>query len=271
MRALRANAIAVALAAVSASAVAAGTDLRPSNRSEAIALSQAAVGRPLGGHTLRDTSRRRVDLADLDGRPLVINLVYTACSQACPLIVQNLYPAVEAAQEALGEDAFTVATIGFDSRNDTPERMRAFARSQGVDLPNWLFLSADQPTVDRLAADLGFAITPSAQGFDHLAQVSVIDPEGRVYRQIYGGAFEAPALVEPLKELVYGTRSGWTTVDGLINRVRLFCTLYDPRSGRYRFDWSGFIGIAIGVLSLSGVALFVLREWRRTGHRRSGA
>lgn len=237
----------------------------------ALEASQAALGRTLADHAFRDTSHRPVRLADFRGRPLVVNLVYTACSQACPLVVQTLYPAVEAAQDALGETAFAVATIGFDARNDTPERMRAFARAQGVDLPNWVFLSADQTTIDRLAAELGFTITPSAQGLDHVAQVSVIDPEGRVYRQIYGGAFEVPALVEPLKELVFGARSGWTTLDGLINRVRLFCTLYDPRSDRYRFDWSVFIGIAIGAASLAGVAIFVLREWRRAGHQRSGA
>ena len=59
-----------------------------------------------------------------------------------------------------------------------------------------------------------------------------------MYRQIYGGVFEAPALVEPLKDLVYGRRSDWASLEGLINRVRLFCTLYDPRTGGYRFDYS---------------------------------
>lgn len=250
--------IALLLAAMDPAGAADAPDQRT-----ALDTSQAALGRALGEHTFRDTERRPVRLADLRGRPLVLNLVYSACSQACPIVIQTLYPAVDAAQEALGEDAFTVATIGFDARNDTPERMRAFARAQGVDLPSWLFLSADQATVDRLAADLGFTITPSAQGFDHVAQVSVLDQDGRVYRQIYGGAFEVPALVEPLKELVFGVRSGWATLDGVINRVRLFCTLYDPRSGRYRFDWSVFIGIAIGAVSLFGVALFLVREWRR--------
>jgi protein SCO1/2 len=94
---------------------------------------------------------------------------------------------------------------------------------------------------------------------------TVIDQEGVIYRQIYGGVFEAPALVEPLKDLVYGRRSDWTSVAGLINRVRLFCTLYDPRTGSYRFDYSPFVGMAIGFVALAGVAGFALREWRRSG------
>ena len=66
-----------------------------------------------------------------------------------------------------------------------------------------------------------------------------------------------------LRSLVLGRTSAWASVDGLIDRIKLFCTLYDPRSGRYRFDYSLFIAIAIGLACLSGVAIFLVREWRR--------
>ena len=55
------------------------------------------------------------------------------------------------------------------------------------------------------------------RGFDHLAQTTVIDAHGRIYRQVYGDAFAVPALVEPLKDLALGSRprgpssaTGWT-------------------------------------------------------------
>jgi len=233
----------------------------------ALRVSQATIGNRLGNHAFYDTDHRPVRLADFGGKPLVVTLVYTGCSHACPIVIQNLYPAIAAAQEVLGADALAVATIGFDARNDTPERMRAFARSRGVDLPNWHFLSTDQATVDRLAEELGFVVYPSPQGFDPLAQTTIIDAEGEVYRQVDGGAFEVPAVVEPLKDLVLGRASSWTSLDGLLNRVRLFCTLYDPRTERYRFDYSVLIGAAIGLVSLSVVALVVIREWRRSGQR----
>ena len=237
----------------------------------ALRTGQAAIGRELGEHTLWDTDGRRVRLADLRGRPLVLNLVYTSCSGLCPTVVQTLDGAVAAAQEALGADRFAVLTIGFDSRNDTPERMRAFARAQGIDRPGWRFLSGDAKTIEALAGEVGFVVYPAAQGFDHMALTTIVDPEGRVYRQIYGSSFEPPALVEPLKELVFGRRSAWTSVDGLINRIRLFCTLYDPRTGSYRIDYAPFIGMAIGLVALAGIAGFLIREWRRTGRPQPGA
>jgi protein SCO1/2 len=117
-----------------------------------------------------------------------------------------------------------------------------------------------------LTETLGFVYFPSAKGFDHLTQTSVVDAEGRIYRQVYGETFEAPFLVEPLKDLVFGRRSDYTSVDGLINRLKLFCTLYDPAAGRYRFDYSVFIGAGIGFLSLvvlgTILARAILRERR---------
>jgi protein SCO1/2 len=235
------------------------------DEADALRISQAAIGNRLGDLSFRDTSRQPVALADFRGKPLIVNLVYTGCSQSCPVVVQTLYDAVVSAQATFGEDAFAVATIGFDPRHDTPEQMRAYARSQGVDLANWRFLSGDPTTIARLAEQIGFVMVPSPQGFDHMAQTTIVDQDGIIYSQIYGAGFAVPAIVEPLKDLVFGRRTDWTSLDGLLNRVRLFCTLYDPRTERYRFDYAVVIGAAIGFASLSAILVVLVREWRRSG------
>ena len=230
----------------------------------AIAYSQAAVGRELGDYSFLDTGRRPVQLAAYRGKPLVVNMVFTACADSCPIVVQTLQDAVAVARDSLGTDSFSVVTIGFDTRGDTPERMRAFAHGQGVDLANWAFLSSDTGTMERLVENLGFIYFPSPRGFDHLAQTTVVDAEGRIYRQVYGATFNAPALVEPLMELVFGRRAEAGAVTNLVNRIRLFCTYYDPNSQRYRFDYSIFIAFAIGAASLLGMAGLLLRAWWRS-------
>ena len=233
----------------------------------ALAYSQDAIGRSVTSIDLLDGARNRRSLAEFQGRPLVLNMIFTGCAHSCPLIVQNLYRAVDNAHETFGEDAFSVVTIGFDTDIDTPEQMRAYARSQGVDLPGWHFLSADRDTVEQLTREVGFIYFPSPKGFDHIAQVSLLDPEGRVYHQVYGDNFAPPALVEPMKQLISGLPANRLSLDGLVERVRLFCTLYDPASGRYRFDWSLFVGLTIGALALLGIgavlARALLREFRR--------
>lgn len=237
----------------------------------ALETSQAAVGRAVGDHAFTDSHGRHVRLGAYQGKPLVVSLVYTSCVDFCPTISKALGDAVDAAVSAFGRDAFSVVTVGFDARADTPSRMRAFARSHGLSAPNWSFLSADADTIHRLSDDLGFTFFPSAKGFDHLSQTTLIDPEGRVYRQVYGTDFAPPSLVEPMKELIFKRRSELTSVDGLINRVRLFCTIYDPASGRYRFDYSLFITLIVGTLSLGAVAAVTVRAWWRSRRLRGGA
>ena len=235
----------------------------PADRSAAIAYSQGAIGRPLTDYGFLDTQRRPVRLSDYRGKPLVVNMVFTACSDSCPIVVQTRAKAVDVAQEAVGKGAFSVVTIGFDARDDTPDRMRAFAHAQGVDLPNWTFLSGDAVAIEGLAENLGFIYFPSSRGFDHLAQTTVIDADGVIYRQVYGSQFNAPALVEPLIELVFNRPAESGTLTYLANRIRLFCTYYDPSRERYRFDYSIFIALAVGAGSLIGVGVILVRAWLR--------
>jgi protein SCO1/2 len=233
------------------------------DRAEAVEYSQAAIGTMLNDYRLRDTLGQTFDLAQLRGRPLVVSMIYTSCHHICPTITRNLAKTLDKAREALGEDAFTAVTIGFDWKNDSPDRMRQFAVQQGVDdTPNWHFLATDATTVDPLAENLGFLYYPSAKGFDHLVQTTVVDAGGTIYRQVYGTDLPVQSVVEPLKELVFDTPRSEGLLEHWVSTFRLFCTVYDPNSDRYRFDYSIFLMIIIGVLCLGAVAAFIVREWR---------
>lgn len=248
-----------------------GVKSPPFDVDAALKLSQDAIGQTVGNYAFVDTMGRPVRLRDLMDKPLVVSLIYTGCTDICPTVSQTLADAVDVARDALGKDSFRVVSIGFDARNDSPKRLRAYAAARGIGGPDWSFLSADAATIDRFARDLGFTFRPSPHGFDHMSQTTVIDPEGKVYRHVYGADFGPPLLVEPLKELVFGRRTEMTSIVGLINRVRLYCTLYDPSSGRYRFDYSFLISIVMGALSLGTIGTVLVRAWlgRDRGPRRA--
>ncbi len=241
-----------------------------SNAEEAVAISQAALGQQLPDLAFTDTDGRNVRLADYRGRPLLVSMIYTGCVDVCPTLIESLYPAVKVAQKALGEDSFAVITVGFDTRNDTPSRLRSYARTRGIDLPNWTFLSADEESLDALARAVGFGIYRRAGGFDHLAQVSMIDAQGQLRHQIYGSIFEPPVVVDPLKTLVFGRSLPLTSIDTLIDRIRFFCTVYDPKTGRYYFNYSLFISLGIGFAGITVVATALIREWRRSSAANAG-
>ena len=231
--------------------------------------SQAVIGRQVANYKLLDSKGNEVRLAELRGKPLVVNFIYTGCSQVCPATTQFLATAVTEAERTLGPGTFRVATIGFNLPFDDPTSMRAFARKFGIASPNWLFLTPDASALDALTKDLGFRYEPTAAGFDHLLQVSILDRDGRVYRQVYGEAFEAPLFVGPLLQLVQDAPVEQASLEGAWGKFKLLCTVYDPAAGRYRLNYVVLIELLIGASVMLGGIGFVLWEWRRRRLSRS--
>jgi protein SCO1/2 len=232
--------------------------------------SQAAIGNVLGNHALTDQRGHALSMDDLRGKPLILSLIYTSCYQICPMTTRHLAKVVDKARAALGDDSFNVAVLGFDAYNDSPQAMQHFANKQGINERGWYLLSAGPDTINALSKELGFEFFASPNGFDHITQATVIDADGRIYRQVYGEVFETPLLVEPLKDLLLGQpKPNQTLISELIDKVRFFCTTYDPARDAYHFDYSLFIGIAIGAFIILSGIVFVVRELRH-GRRSAG-
>jgi len=239
------------------------------NETQALKISQAAIGRQVGDYSFRDTTGKRVKLSDFHGKPLVISLIYSSCADVCPVITTTLESVDEIARNAIGDDSYNIVTIGFDIGTDNPVRMKSFARQIGVPLDDhWKFLSGDLGAIVGLTEDLGFQYYESAKGFDHLTQTTILDKNGMVYRQIYGETFEAPHFVEPLKNLTFGTDTPFASLGDLINKVRLFCTIYDPTADRYRFEYSIFFRLFVGTTVILGMMTF-LGKWMWQNRRRN--
>jgi protein SCO1/2 len=225
-------------------------------------ISQAAIGGRVSDHVLTDHAGRPLDFARLRGKPLVVSLVYTSCATVCPITTEYLRGQVESARKALGDEGFDVLTFGFDANGDRPAQLAAFSGTHRLtDITGWRIASADPDTTAALLEELGFSYRALAGSFDHVTQTTILDAEGMVYRQVYGEAFPPQVLIEPLKELVLGTRTRSVAPRDLWDRVNFLCTVYNPLTGAYRFDYGIFFGIFFGALSLLLTAIVILRLW----------
>lgn len=234
----------------------------------ALEFSQQSIGQQVSEWKLTSVDGRSFSLAELRGKPWVLSQVYTSCYVICPTTTRHLSTVIEKAREALGSDSFAVVTVGFDHRYDSPQAMAEFAKKQGIEDSGWHVLSADEKVIEGLSREVGFKFFTSPNGFDHVVQATVIDAEGVIYRQVYGEVFSTPLLIEPLKDLVLDRpKQNQTMVDELIDKVRFFCTSYDPATDSYYFDYSIFVGIIIGLLIMVTTLLFVFREYLRGGRK----
>lgn len=232
--------------------------------SAALRVSQAVVGNAVPDMPLTDSTGRRFRLTDLAGKPVLVQFIYTGCIQACPVGVRTLKSAVEAARDAFGPNRFHVVTIGFNTPADNADAMGSFARSQGITMSEWRFAAVEPGRRDDLVRAFGFTYAWGPAGIDHVSQITLVDLDGTIYRQIYGDTFPLPALLEPMRELLAGQRSRESGVGAWLDRVRLLCTVYDPIAGRYRVRYSIAFELGGGLLGLIAIAAWYWREARRS-------
>lgn len=233
------------------------------DREKALRISQAVVGQHIGDHTLLDRDGKPVRLSSFRGKPLLVSFIYTGCFQVCPTTTRSLQETVQGLQKTFGTNKFNVVSIGFNQPDDSPQALKAFATQYQIDQPNWDFLSPSLRTVDALSRDFGFVYEATPAGFDHVLQVSLVDADGRIVRQVYGESIPPAELGEPLKMLLNGAPLEPTMqFSDLMDRVRILCTVYDPKTGDYRVDYTLPIQIAGGVTFFILMLIFMINEWR---------
>lgn len=230
----------------------------------------AAIGRVVPDFELRDRNGKPVRLSSYRGKPLLVSFIYTGCFEICPTQTRTLYEAVKGLDTMLGENQFNVISIGFNQPFDDPGAMRAFAAQHRIRHRNWEFLSPKVTDVEALTRAFGFSWVATPAGFDHVLGVTVVDAQGRIHSQILGDMMSATRLGTPLRRLLLydQPQTVFSTIDHLVERVRILCTVYDAETGEYRYDYKLIFQIISGVLFFLTMFIWLFGEWRRQRRQR---
>ncbi len=228
----------------------------------AVRVSQAAIGRAVTDWHFTDSQGREVRMSEFRGKPLIVSFMYTGCFQVCPTTTQFLKRAAQSARDSLGADTFRVVSIGFNQPFDSPEAMAEFATKQGIKHPNWKFLTPAQADITAMLAEFGLSVQATSAGFDHVIQATIVDGNGVIYRQVYGDTFDLPMFIDPLKQLLSGQTEQAVSVDNIWLKVKLYCTVYDPRSGKYKFNYSLFVELFAGITFLGAMIWYLVHGLR---------
>jgi len=130
--------------------------------------------------TWTDQAEQTRSVAEFRGHIVVLAMMFTNCDYACPRIVADM-KAIEAGVDA--DDALDVRFVlaSYDTKRDTPETLRAFAKDKGLNLARWTLLHGKPDGVRELAAAIGGSYAENDLGnFAHSNQVVVLDREGRI-------------------------------------------------------------------------------------------
>lgn len=238
------------------------------DETHAIRLALDAVGREMPDFQFLDRYGKPVRISDFRGKPLLVSFIYTGCFEICPTQTRTLHEAVKGLDAMLGEDHFNVVSIGFNQPFDDSHAMNAFATQHRINHRNWAFLSPATHEVDALTQSLGFSWVSTPAGFDHVLGVTIIDAEGRVHSQVLGEA-TTEQLGTPLRRLLlYEQPQTLTGAVGLFDRVRILCTVFDEKTGEYRYDWKLIFQLISGLLFFLTMFIWLFAEWRRQRRQR---
>ncbi|QQP97247.1 SCO family protein [Lysobacter enzymogenes] len=104
--------------------------------------------------TDQDGRRQRFYSDLLSDKVVLINVVFTRCPSACPLMTQHLKAVRRQLGDRFGRQV-RFLSLSVDPAYDTPQAMKRFAAQQGVDEPGWRFLVADEATTRAVLGRLG--------------------------------------------------------------------------------------------------------------------
>jgi cytochrome oxidase Cu insertion factor (SCO1/SenC/PrrC family) len=116
----------------------------------------------------------------LKGRTVVLNVGYTNCIDACPLITKQLLQVRDELGKAFGKQVFFV-TITSDPVRDTPQALKAFAQKQGADVAGWSFLTGRKGDVDVILKRLGVF---SDNVEEHATELFIMDVDAKRMRKL---------------------------------------------------------------------------------------
>ncbi|WP_245266628.1 SCO family protein [Mesorhizobium sp. LNHC252B00] len=179
------------------------------------------IDKPAPDFTLRTADGHMVRLADLRGKVVILHFIYTSCTDVCPLHAEKIAEIQKMVNGTPMKDQVTFVSITTDPTRDTPDVMRKYGPTHGLDPVNWAFLTTtqDQPedATRTLAEAFGHKFTKTDDGIQaHGIVAHVIDKEG-YWRANFHGLDFAPinlvtlvnALTNSIERPHHEQQEGW--------------------------------------------------------------
>jgi len=139
-----------------------------------------------------------LELSSLKGKVLVMVMIYTTCQAACPRLVADMRD-IESKIPKNQLDKINFVLVSIDPINDTPERLKIFAKDNFMEASHWTFLQGTTASVQEFANVLAVKYKKiSPMDFSHSNIISVFNPAGVLVHQQEGLGVNNKETVETI-------------------------------------------------------------------------
>jgi protein SCO1/2 len=214
----------------------------------------------------RDEAGNDVRLGQYFGqKPVLLVLAYYDCPMLCTIVLNGVLHSVKELKYNIGQE-FEIVTVSFDPTEKPSLAAAKKAIYVGLyNRPNagagWHFLTGDETSIHQLTQAVGFRYNydPQTKQYFHATGIMVLTPGGRLARYFYGIQYPSGNLRLGLVEASEGR------IGSPVDQVLLYCSQYDPATGKYSVIVSHVLKIAAAatVLSLAGLIFAMSRVRKR--------
>ena len=142
-----------------------------------------------------------IELKQLQGKVLVMVMIYTSCQAACPRLVADMRNIEKQIPEDK-KDNIQYVFVSIDPKTDTPERFTTFAKENQMEEDKWLFLRGTEEDTREFAAVLAVNYKQiSPMDFSHSNIISVFDKAGELAHQQEGLGVDNKETVQAIIDL----------------------------------------------------------------------
>lgn len=156
---------------------------------------------PAPDFDLVDEEGRALSAADLRGRMVLMDFIFTRCPGPCPILTQT-HVSVQRELPSGVREKTAFVSITLDPAHDTPEVLRRYASARGIDTRDWSLLTGDPVRVDEVVRAFGVGSTRQPDGnIEHLVVTFLIDPDGQIVKRYVGQEHRPEEIVADLTRL----------------------------------------------------------------------
>jgi protein SCO1/2 len=167
---------------------------------------------------LLDQHGQKVSLADLKGKPILFDFIYTSCPGECLMLTQRMKRIAAALGPELGKQA-TLVSITVDPEHDQPKQLLQYATDQDADVNGWLFLTGTPTQIDDVMQRFKLIRQREADGsVDHVLEMFLVAPNGHALLQYMGDKISASQALADLNAAAAG--KAVTGTEGTVQVVK---------------------------------------------------
>jgi protein SCO1/2 len=132
---------------------------------------------------LENQSGARFTLADLRGKWLLVDFIYTRCPTFCTALGADFARLQQQLARPIAQGTVQLLSISFDPTHDRPSQLAAYlGRFGGRSMMGWQAARPLNPDgLQQLTTAFGITVIPDQHGgYTHNAAIHLVDPEGRL-------------------------------------------------------------------------------------------